>query len=180
MTRFKLWEQNHRYHTNWLGSKYKYAMRTFYVWYISCRSKNCSFCSIHVTRSLPSNFIILIFGMLFIFKPKLESLQSQLIFLFSSSWVSWDTFSPLGILSSSNLPKLCFNSPMSPFKPFNYSMYHFKPFNYSMYPFIFSFKPFILVSIIASIPHCKIAMSSSWLFNFELSYCLSSSSCIVV
>ena len=64
-----LLEKNHRYHTNWLGSKYKVAMSTFCMCCTLWRSKYCSICSIHVTGSLLSNFLISIFGIWWVFNP---------------------------------------------------------------------------------------------------------------
>lgn len=86
--------------------------------------------SIHVTRSLPLKFLILIFGIWLVLNPNLESLKSWFTFLLFSSWVPWNTLSPLGSISHSNFVKYSFKPSIYAFKA------SLKP---SMSPFMFTF-----------------------------------------
>ena len=90
---FFLREKSHRYHTNWLGSKYKVSMCTFCVFCTLWRSTIFSIFCVHVTWCFPSNFLISIFGIWWVFNPTLELLKLRLTFILFSSWVSSTNFS---------------------------------------------------------------------------------------
>ena len=157
---------------------------------------NFSIYSIHVITSFPSNFLISIFRIWFLFNPKLESLNHD-----SHSFCSEHEFhvipyhNLLGIISCRNFVNTSFKPSMSPFissfKPFfktsmSLFIYAFKP---SLKPstscFIYDFKPSILTFTIASnsffINICERENGCTCYRNFDLSRCISSSiSCVIL
>ena len=166
-------EQSHWYHTNWFGSKYKVSIRTFCVFCTLLRSKNCSICNIHVAGSLPSNFLISIFGIWWVFNPTLDSMKSWLTFLLFSSWVSFTTFSPLVSISCRKFFKSVFKSAMPVFK---LSILASMPFILASTPFILASVSFCQSDVCCTCScnfdiSCSISSSSSWVM-LELSGCL--------
>ena len=136
-----LWEQIHRYHKNWFGSKYKVSMQTFCVFFTLWRSKYCSICSNHDTGSLPSNFIILIFVTWWVFDLMLEFMKSWLTFILFSSSVSFSTLSLLVSIYCRHFVKFVFNSFVLPL------CFPSKPSILSSTPCILAFTSFILASM---------------------------------